>query len=1194
MEIVTESGKSIKGTYNHPLLAVRKENGHLIKEWRRLDQFKVGDRVAVVAGYHCNVTGFIPTGFKPIVRSRFGPKFHRRLPEKVTPELGAFLGHMLSDGWVCKDGYRFGFVVAEPELDVLPRLRALAKGLFGFEPGDSETVKKGRKVHLHYVYLSDKDVSANLAFLRTKRVPEMVMASGNRVVVAFLRWLYEADGTVFNKGRGRRAVGLKAKDIELLRDVQLLLLRFGIHSRIVGNALLIRRGRDIIAFRNKVGFVSQKKCDLLNSLAEDAKSFGRFRRQMSERIVSIILHPPEDVFDIEVPDGHRFIANGIVSHNTAKSELLKYVARIAPRGLYTTGRGSTAAGLTAAVVKEKSGLMMLEAGAVVLADQGVACLHPDTRLVFDNKILSVDELQKGVTYSKVGQGESAQEVGILPGELASLDQSDYSMKANRSTKIRRRMHWVRLIQLIMRSGNTIKVTKDHLLLDGNSLEWKHAGSFSVGEYVTAPLRIPGPRYDQLFLWDVLPDECVVSLTGEQKTALRDLILSSYSTLADAARGLGLPRIPNYYRSRLQPTLGELKKLTSALGVAAEWKARTYTYDRCEVRTSTLTPELAYVCGFVKGDAAVKISKRRAQMVVTQSAKHQQYIDHFQAYWERIFGALSFRRRPSVFRTEGHETIGERVDWSVGKRVFGRLYEYLTANSLANVLTLPDEAMRGFLAGLMDSDGYIGRKTCSKDGVSYQTWNAVYEISSDADTNLNLLLALRRFGVVGHYAGVRQGVGVVVVSSRSDVARLSEELKDYSLKGGKVPGEKLHDVSGISEKAPAKVVQALFDEAFGGGPTQEFLKEGTWSTIYSYRNLVRQPSVGQVLKVFQRHQDVPASALRKLEALVKKEYFLDEIVGIEEIPYEGPVYDLVMEGAPNFVANGVIVHNCIDEFDKMRAEDRGVLHEVMEQQTVSVAKGGIVATLNARTSILAAANPVFGKYDPYKNIYENVSLPTPLLSRFDLVFIIRDIPDRAKDEKLASHILETHRSEAFLVQPPLDFAMLRKYLIYAKKIQPKLTKEAQERLLQFYLDLRSASTEGTIAITPRQLEGLIRLSTARARLFLREKVTVEDALQAIALMRKMLESVGIDVRTGKVDLGVLQGRPASERNILEKAMDVFRQLYGPDQKPVEAKVFVDELVKTGDFSAEEARRVISTLYKLGQIYEVRSGYYGKIS
>ena len=100
--------------------------------------------------------------------------------------------------------------------------------------------------------------------------------------------------------------------------------------------------------------------------------------------------------------------------------------------------------------------------------------------------------------------------------------------------------------------------------------------------------------------------------------------------------------------------------------------------------------------------------------------------------------------------------------------------------------------------------------------------------------------------------------------------------------------------------------------------------------------------------------------------------------------------------------------CIDEFDKIKAEDRSALHEVMEQQTCSVAKGGIVATLNARTSILSAANPMYGKYDPYKNITENVSLPIPLLTRFDLIYVIRDTPEKEKDNRVASHILEIHQ------------------------------------------------------------------------------------------------------------------------------------------------------------------------------------------
>ncbi|MFQ6135280.1 MAG: minichromosome maintenance protein MCM, partial [Nitrososphaerales archaeon] len=240
---------------------------------------------------------------------------------------------------------------------------------------------------------------------------------------------------------------------------------------------------------------------------------------------------------------------------------------------------------------------------------------------------------------------------------------------------------------------------------------------------------------------------------------------------------------------------------------------------------------------------------------------------------------------------------------------------------------------------------------------------------------------------------------------------------------------------------------------------------------------------------------------------------------------------------------------IDEFDKMRKEDRAALHECMEQQTVSVAKGGIVATLNARTSILAASNPVFGKYDDYRNIVENVNLPIPLLTRFDLIFVLRDKPDRARDEELAKHVLELHRKGEYVKAPPIEFDVLRKYLAYAKKISPVLTPEAEDRLLDYYLRMRGIGSDSMITVTPRQLEGLIRLATARARVMLHEKVTEDDAIRAVSLLRRMLETVGVDVKTGKVDLGVLHGKPLSERNLLELALDIFKQLEGRDKKPV---------------------------------------------
>ncbi len=284
---------------------------------------------------------------------------------------------------------------------------------------------------------------------------------------------------------------------------------------------------------------------------------------------------------------------------------------------------------------------------------------------------------------------------------------------------------------------------------------------------------------------------------------------------------------------------------------------------------------------------------------------------------------------------------------------------------------------------------------------------------------------------------------------------------------------------------------------------------------------------------------------------------------------------------------------IDEFDKMRTEDRNALHEAMEQQTVSVAKGGIVATLNARTSILAAANPLLGKYDPYRNIFENVNLPIPLLTRFDLIFIIRDSPDRSRDEKVAKHILELHRRGQYEDEPPLDFDLLRKYLIQAKRIDPVLSKEAEEKILDYYLQMRSSASESMITVTPRQLEALIRLATARARSLLHEMVTEDDALRGINLMRRMLETVGVDVKTGKIDLGVLHGRPLSERNILELAIDTFKSLEGPKKDAVEGRRFVDELINTGKFEQEDARRMLSTLNRSGQIYEVKPGFYRKL-
>ena len=282
--------------------------------------------------------------------------------------------------------------------------------------------------------------------------------------------------------------------------------------------------------------------------------------------------------------------------------------------------------------------------------------------------------------------------------------------------------------------------------------------------------------------------------------------------------------------------------------------------------------------------------------------------------------------------------------------------------------------------------------------------------------------------------------------------------------------------------------------------------------------------------------------------------------------------------------------CIDEMDKMRPEDRVAIHEAMEQHTVSVAKGGIVATLNARTAVLAAANPSLGRYEPNRTVAENISLPVTILSRFDLIFVLRDVPNKEADGKLSRHILEIHRRGVVPTEAQVNSELLRKYVSYAKGIKPELSNEALKKLSDFYLAMRSASeSEGSpVAITARQLESLVRVAEARARVALRPEVSAEDAESAIAIMKRSLEEVGIDMSSYKVDIDlIMTGRPKSIRDrlgiVISTIVDM-EKITGI----VEKDALINELETKHKIPRGEIERMISQLLREGTIYEPREG------
>ena len=286
---------------------------------------------------------------------------------------------------------------------------------------------------------------------------------------------------------------------------------------------------------------------------------------------------------------------------------------------------------------------------------------------------------------------------------------------------------------------------------------------------------------------------------------------------------------------------------------------------------------------------------------------------------------------------------------------------------------------------------------------------------------------------------------------------------------------------------------------------------------------------------------------------------------------------------------------IDEFDKMSADDRSALHEVMEQQSASIAKGGIVATLNARTSILAAANPLYGKYDVYRNITENINIPIPLLSRFDLIFVVRDTSTPEGDSEIAKHVIKLHTMQGVDTKNLIDADLLTKYLSYSKRSAPAMTSEAEDLIIDYYVKMRkNAVSEDTTPVTPRQLEGIIRLSTARSRLLMKNLVEKEDAERAIFLLGEMLRDAGVDVNTGVSDIGVLQGKPRSEVSKMQLFMDVLRRLQDDASGgPAEESVLIKELENTEKFGgADDIRTLIGKLKREGVIYEPTSGHYSK--
>ena len=302
----------------------------------------------------------------------------------------------------------------------------------------------------------------------------------------------------------------------------------------------------------------------------------------------------------------------------------------------------------------------------------------------------------------------------------------------------------------------------------------------------------------------------------------------------------------------------------------------------------------------------------------------------------------------------------------------------------------------------------------------------------------------------------------------------------------------------------------------------------------------------------------------------------------------------LEAGAMVLANKGIV--CIDEIEKMDENDRSAMHEALEQQTVTISKANVQATLQAQTSVLAAGNPKLGRFDPFQPIAQQISLPPALINRFDVIFVLRDLPDKFKDEAIATHVLGQYQTGKMNIAIPRE--LFRKYVAYAKqKIKPILTDEAVKEIKEFYVKMRNSqgfsdSLMPPVPISARQLEALVRLSEAHAKMRLSKKVTKEDTQIAIDIIKYYMMQVGFDQETKTFDIDrIATGISTSQRSKVILLRETISRLEERLGKYIPVEELEKELL--GKMTKDEIDDSVQKLISSGDIFTPRKGFVQKI-
>jgi replicative DNA helicase Mcm len=903
-----------------------------------------------------------------------------------------------------------------------------------------------------------------------------------------------------------------------------------------------------------------------------------------------------------LPDGSRIRGDLhmllIGDPGTGKSQLLQYVKKLAPRSVYTSGKGSSSAGLTAAAVRDDFGegqQWTLEAGALVLADQGIA---------------AVDELDKMRPEDRSAMHEALEQQSYHPSTEVLLADG-------------RRVEIGEFVdsEMAARSDEVIDgVDCEILPVDDTRV---HSVDFETNDVRKEPL-------DRVSRHEA-PDEFVRVTFSNGRDVL---VTPEHPMFADVDGEVGTVEARNIEEGAFVPAPRKLPNSTASVGLDEEPHRGT---ERDVSLPDELNCDLAEILGFLTAEGH---SYAGSAHEIGFSNQDERLLARMNDLMTREFGF------PSTDTTNDAGTVTKR--W-----VSTKLYRWFEQNFPEfmhtarekrippRVLGASEEHIRRFLVGAFAGDGGVESEAMSfstaSDGLAEDYADALAKVGVASRIHHDIAENAWKVYVIGDSTERFVDAVVEPADDRYDDARAfadrseatsrhhdvlptsaAREIRELrTLVGlGKTGQFRSHldegfgvQIETVDEQLSAvrdciETVRAAVSDAddlaavraavgWSGRQLGDRIDETTSRIHYAedggYDDETREQLTERARTAVLATMDEAERRADVLEDRTDIRYY--RVTEVETVPNEGEyatdwVYDVTVEPTNTFVSQGVVLHN-----------------------SISISKAGINATLKSRCSLLGAANPKYGRFDEYEPIPEQIDLEPALVSRFDLIFTVTDKPNPEKDRDLADHIINTnYAGELFThresvptsniseeevesitedVEPEIDAELLRKYIAYAKRTCfPTMTEEAKAEIRDFYVDLRSkgANEDAPVPVTARKLEALVRLAEASARVRLSDTVEKRDAEKVVGIVRDSLEAIGVDPETGEFDVDMVEaGSSKSQRDRIKNIKGIINEL----EEEYEDGAPIEEVYERADavgMERDKAEHEIEKLRRQGDIYE----------